>query len=66
VHIRDGVDGTRARVETALRHVPAFGVACECGMGRRPPDRGGSDDGARALFETHAAVSSPVLPGGAV
>lgn len=60
VHMRDGVDGTRARVETALKYVDGFGVACECGMGRRPPERGGTDEGVRRLFETHAAVSEPL------
>jgi hypothetical protein len=61
VHFRDGVEGTRARVRTALRHVPAFGVAAECGLGRRPPDRGGSPDTLIPLLEAHAATSRPVL-----
>jgi hypothetical protein len=60
VHFRDGVAGTRARVRTALRHVGAFGVATECGMGRRPPQRGGAPDTLVPLLETHAAVSHPL------
>lgn len=60
VHSRDGIAGTRARVEMAAKHVPVFGVACECGMGRRPPGRGGDEDGLRALLATHAALSEPV------
>ena len=38
VHITDGVAGARSRVETAKRYRPEFGVACECGFGRRNPE----------------------------
>lgn len=38
LHLTDGVAGTRRRIEAASRVVPAFGIACECGMGRRPPE----------------------------
>jgi hypothetical protein len=38
VHIADGLEGSRRRAEVAARHVPAFGVATECGFGRRPPE----------------------------
>ena len=51
VHHSDGVEGTRRRIETAQRVVARFGVATECGMGRRPPET--IDD----LLHTHAAVS---------
>ncbi len=37
VHYTDGVEGTRARIDTALRFVPAFSVGTECGFGRRDP-----------------------------
>ncbi|MFN3891785.1 MAG: hypothetical protein ACK4MV_15420 [Beijerinckiaceae bacterium] len=37
VHYTDGVEGTRARIDTALRFVRAFSVATECGFGRRDP-----------------------------
>lgn len=60
VHIRDGVEGARRRIVTAARHVPAFGVATECGMGRRPPERGGADDTLRELLRIHAEVAEPV------
>lgn len=60
VHIRDGIDGTRARIATAQRHVREFGVACECGMGRRPPGRGGDDEGLRELLRTHREVSASI------
>ncbi len=38
VHLTDGITGARARVETAKRYRPEFGVACECGFGRRNPE----------------------------
>ena len=38
VHLTDGVAGARARVETAKRYRSEFGVACECGFGRRDPE----------------------------
>ena len=36
VHYQDGLDGTQRRADVAARHVGGFGVATECGMGRRP------------------------------
>jgi hypothetical protein len=36
VHSTDGVEGTRRRIEAAQRVVTDFGVATECGFGRRP------------------------------
>ena len=40
VHAKDGVDGTRRRIEVASRYVPEFGIGSECGIsrGRRPRD----------------------------
>lgn len=38
VHYTDGVDGTRDRLDTAVAHAgPDFGIATECGFGRRDP-----------------------------
>lgn len=39
VHHTDGEVGSLARIETAKRHLASFGVATECGFGRRPPDQ---------------------------
>lgn len=40
VHHADGVEGTQRRIDTARRHYQrGFGVATECGMGRKPRDR---------------------------
>lgn len=35
VHDGDGIEGTRRRIATAARHFPDFGIATECGLGRR-------------------------------
>ena len=35
VHHTDGVDGTKRRLATAKRHIDNFGIATECGFGRR-------------------------------
>jgi hypothetical protein len=38
VHHTDGLDGTLRRMQTAYRHVREFGLATECGWGRRKPE----------------------------
>lgn len=38
VHAADGVEGTRRRMAMAKRFAPEFGIATECGFGRRPPE----------------------------
>jgi len=61
VHLHDGVDGAARRAELARRYAPEFGVATECGWGRRPPSQSIEDllelerDVADALAE-HAAT----------
>lgn len=50
VHDADGVAGTLARVAVAQRHYGRFGIAAECGFGRRP-----SADVAKILA-THVEV----------
>lgn len=37
IHLTDGVEGARRRAAAAERVVPDFGIATECGFGRRPP-----------------------------
>jgi hypothetical protein len=54
VHLTDGVEGTTRRIKTAARVAPAFGVATECGMGRRPADT------IPQLLQIHAQVADPV------
>lgn len=57
VHATDGVEGTRQRIAAAQQAIPVFGVATECGMGRRGaetiPD----------LLRIHSAVAAPVAVG---
>jgi hypothetical protein len=38
VHYTDGVAGTRKRIAVAEKYVRDFGIATECGFGRRDPD----------------------------
>ena len=38
VHFTGGVEGTLQRIKAAQQFVSDFGVATECGFGRRPPD----------------------------
>jgi hypothetical protein len=38
IHFADGVEGARRRIAGARRHVSDFGVATECGFGRRAPE----------------------------
>jgi len=54
VHNSDGVVGTRERIAAAQRSRDRFGVATECGMGRRPPET------IPGLLRTHAEVSAPL------
>jgi ubiquinone/menaquinone biosynthesis C-methylase UbiE len=58
VHHTDGAEGSRRRMEVARRFVSGFGVATECGWGRRPaatiPD----------LLRIHAEVSGPLQRAG--
>ncbi len=52
VHATDGAEGTSKRIAAASRHVPRFGIACECGISRaRRPDQ------VQALFAIHAETS---------
>lgn len=51
VHITDGTDGARPRIAAARRFVDDFGVATECGFGRRPAET------IPALLDLHAEVS---------
>lgn len=55
LHLDDGVEGAQRRIEAARKVVPRFGVATECGFGRRPPKT------VVELLELHRQVSAPVL-----
>jgi methionine synthase II (cobalamin-independent) len=53
IHIHDGEVGARARIAAARRATGRFGVATECGMGRRPPET------IPELLRIHSAVADP-------
>ena len=38
VHDQDGEDGCRRRMATADKFISRYGIATECGLGRRPPE----------------------------
>jgi len=54
VHITDGVDGAGPRIAAARRFAADFGVATECGFGRRPAET------VPALLDLHAEVAVAV------
>ena len=51
IHFTDGLEGARRRLLAASRFLRRFGVATECGLGRRPPET------IPALLDLHAQVS---------
>jgi len=51
VHLTDGIEGARLRMSVAENFLPWFGVATECGFGRRPPSS------VMDLLELHKAVA---------
>jgi hypothetical protein len=38
IHLTDGIEGAKRRAAAAKRVVSDFGIATECGFGRRPPE----------------------------
>jgi hypothetical protein len=54
IHYSDGSDGAEKRINAARQYTPTFGVATECGFGRR--DRNTISE----LLETHKKLSDPV------
>jgi hypothetical protein len=51
VHAKDGVEGTKARIDVARRYAPPFGIATECGMARAR-----TEELVRYLLKIHADV----------
>ena len=50
IHDTDGVEGTMKRIATAQRFINDFGIATECGFGRRPAET------VPALIDLHASL----------
>jgi hypothetical protein len=54
VHATGGADGTERRIETARQVVDRFGIATECGFGRRPAES------IPGLLKQHCDLASPL------
>src|SRR5215470_7085931 len=54
VHYTDGVEGTARRIEAARRFISGFGIATECGWGRRAPST------LAELLRIHRELSLPI------
>jgi hypothetical protein len=54
VHRTDGLNGARQRILAARKFRSNFGVATECGLGRRPPDT------IPELLQLHAEIAVPL------
>lgn len=50
IHDTDGVDGSRRRMASANKYLSDYGIATECGFGRRPPET------VVPLLDIHAAL----------
>lgn len=53
IHFSDGVAGAQQRIRAAAKHIERFGVATECGFGRRAPET------VSALLQIHQRVALP-------
>jgi hypothetical protein len=51
VHLADGLEGGRRRIAAAQRCIDRFGIATECGLGRRPRER------IPEIVDLHAALA---------
>lgn len=54
IHMTGGVEAASRRIAAAGRHAASFGVATECGFGRRPAET------VRDLMQIHADVTAPL------
>jgi hypothetical protein len=55
IHYSDGIAGACARVRSATRVISDFGIATECGFGRRAPET------IMALLQLHAELVDDVF-----
>jgi hypothetical protein len=51
IHLTDGIDGAKRRMASADQIIAGYGVATECGFGRRPPET------ILSLLDLHRAVA---------
>ena len=52
IHKDDGVEGTKGRIATAEKFINHFGIATECGFGRRPANT------VLPLLDLHKTIAS--------
>jgi hypothetical protein len=52
IHPEEGLSGAQVKIAAARRHSRAFGVSCECGLGRRAPET------IPALLDLHREVAA--------
>jgi hypothetical protein len=52
IHLRDGISGAIKRLAAAKQVIPKFGIATECGFGRRNPET------ILSLIKLHREVAS--------
>ena len=64
IHATDGMDGARRRIAAAQRWAPPFGVATECGLGRRPPESIPALLGLHRAAADYLATTLGCLPAG--
>jgi hypothetical protein len=57
IHLHDGVKGSLKRAEVARRYLQRFGVATECGLGRRPRET------LAAVLDIHREVADRLARG---
>jgi hypothetical protein len=59
VHLSGGLAATRQRIDLAERFAADFGIATECGFGRRSPDT------IPGLLDLHRQAAEPSAPSSA-
>jgi hypothetical protein len=64
IHATDGMEGARRRIAAAQRWAPPFGVATECGLGRRPPESIPALLGLHRAAADYLATTLGCLPAG--
>lgn len=57
LHPEDGEEQAQRRIELAAEHIEGFGVATECGWGRRPRAS------VREIIDLHVRTSAPIVEG---
>ena len=54
IHYADGLDGTKRRIDAAIKFLDDFGIATECGLGRYEPES------LEGLLKIHHAAAAEI------